>query len=35
VEQAVDAMPKAKALLDSARKVLVKRVQPEDPLLAR
>ncbi len=30
VEQAVDAMPKAKALLDSAHKVLVKRMQPED-----
>ena len=35
VEQAMDAMPKAKALLDSARKVLVKRVQPEAPVLAR
>jgi hypothetical protein len=35
VERAVDAMPKAKALLDSAHKVLVQRVQPADPILAR
>jgi hypothetical protein len=35
VERAVDAMPKAKALVDSVRKVVVKRMQPEDPLLAR
>ena len=35
VERAVEAMPKAKALLDSARKVLVKRVQPSDSVLAR
>ena len=35
VERAIDAMPKAKALLDSARKILVKRVQPESPLRAR
>ena len=34
VERAIDAMPKAKALLDSARKVIVKRMQPEEPLLA-
>ena len=32
VEQAIDAMPKAKALLDSARKVVVKRMQPEEPV---
>jgi carboxyl-terminal processing protease len=35
VEQAVDALPKAKALLDSVRKVIVKRMQPEAPLAAR
>ena len=35
VERAIDAMPKAKALLDSARKILVKREQPENPLFAR
>jgi carboxyl-terminal processing protease len=34
VEQAIDAMPKAKALLDSARKIVVQRLQPE-PVLAR
>jgi hypothetical protein len=35
VERAIDAMPKAKALLDSARKILVQRAQPENPLRAR
>jgi hypothetical protein len=35
VERAIDAMPKAKALLDSVRKVIVKRMQPEEPILAR
>jgi carboxyl-terminal processing protease len=36
VQQAIDAMPKAKALLDSARKILVKRIAPEDtPAIAR
>ena len=35
VEQAIDAMPKAKALLDSARKVVVKRMQPQESILAR
>jgi carboxyl-terminal processing protease len=34
VERAVDAMPKAKALLDSARKIVVQRMQTE-PVLAR
>ncbi len=34
VEQAIDAMPKAKALLDSARKIVVQRLQQE-PVLAR
>ncbi len=34
VELAVDAMPKAKALLDSARKIVVQRMRPE-PVLAR
>ncbi|HLY19696.1 MAG TPA: S41 family peptidase [Bryobacteraceae bacterium] len=32
VERAVDAMPKAKTLLDSARKTLVQRMQPEHAL---
>jgi carboxyl-terminal processing protease len=35
VERAIEAMPKAKALVDSARKVLVKRLQPEEPAIAR
>jgi len=35
VERAIDAMPKAKALLDSAHKVLVKRMQPEETSIAR
>ena len=34
VERAIDAMPKAKALLDSAHRILVQRAQPE-PVLAR
>jgi carboxyl-terminal processing protease len=34
VERAIDAMPKAKALLDSARKIVVQRMRPE-PVLAR
>ncbi|MGA2738172.1 MAG: S41 family peptidase [Bryobacteraceae bacterium] len=35
VQRAIDAMPKAKALVDSVRKVIVKRMQPEEPTLAR
>ena len=35
VERAVEAMPKAKALLETARKVLVRRTQPEAAALAR
>jgi carboxyl-terminal processing protease len=35
VERAVEAMPKAKALLDSAHRILVERVQPANPVLAR
>jgi carboxyl-terminal processing protease len=35
VERAIEAMPKAKALLDSARKVLVQRMQPGVPVIAR
>jgi len=34
VERAIDAMPKAKALLDSARKIVVERMQPQ-PAFAR
>ncbi|HTQ58133.1 MAG TPA: hypothetical protein VMI94_26895, partial [Bryobacteraceae bacterium] len=34
VERAVDAMPKAKALLDTARKIVVERMRTE-PVLAR
>ena len=32
VERAIDAMPKAKALLDSAHKIVVQRMQPERTL---
>jgi carboxyl-terminal processing protease len=35
VERAIDAMPKAKALVDSVRKVIVKRMQPEEPVATR
>ena len=35
VERAVEAIPKAKALLDSAHRILVERVQPANPVLAR
>jgi len=35
VERAIDAMPKAKALLDSAHKVLVERLQPDNPVRVR
>jgi len=34
VERAIDAMPKAKALLDTARKIVVERMQPQ-PAFAR
>ena len=34
VERAIDALPKAKALLDSARKIIVQRMQPQ-PEFAR
>jgi len=32
VERAIDALPKAKALLDSARKIVVERMQPKHTL---
>jgi len=35
VQRAIDAMPKAKALLESAHKILVRRVKPEETALSR
>jgi carboxyl-terminal processing protease len=34
VERAIDAMPKAKALLDTVHRIVVERMQPQ-PILAR
>ena len=35
VERAIDSMPKAKALLDTVHRIVVERMQPQQPILAR